>query len=211
MRIRTFLIWIVLSGSYLSASLSEFIHEGSWVMTEDPTLKNIAEKIITPLLPYNPTIIEIGKDFGDMTKILMRVYPQGHFVVFISDKNKLIKLQSEMRDFSFVSSYRFARTIDTSLDELCEKKAIKRADLIRWDTKDLEWSFIKLSSEILRTASVLSIKTANNGKKGKNFKFITLQKSLDGLGFCLLSHSYKEGGEGESIFIKKEIYDEIFR
>ncbi len=193
-RVRTFLQGVVLFSVYLvffvrciGVESSEFIQEGVRTISKEPTLKNITEKIIMSLLPYNPTLIEIGKDPGDMTEIFRNLYPMGHFIVFPLDVNNF----------------------HPSLDELCEQNAILQVDVIRWDAKEMDHSFIKLSSKIIGTASVLSIRTYDNTKKGRNYKFINLQKRLEGLGFCLITHCYKEGGEGESIFLKKEIYDAI--
>ena len=187
----------------ISVESSEFIQEGVWTISKEPTLKNIVEKIITPLLPYNPTIIEIGKDSGDMTEICRSLYPNGRFIIFTFDLNRVIQLP--------VLSYPFLLSPQTSLDRLCQENAISQADVIRWDAKELDRSFIKLSPNMIGSASLLSIRTHDHAKKKRISKFITLQRYLEGIGFCLMIHFYKEEGEGEAVFIRKEIYDALFQ
>lgn len=168
----------------VNADTSDFIFEGVWSMSKEPTLKNITEMMIKPLLPYNPIMIELEEDPRAMTEIFQSLYPKGNLIVL---------------------------TFPLNLDDLCTKNAIEQVDAIRWDAKQVDASFFKLSSRIMRTAALLSIRTCDNGKKGKNSKFINLQRRLEDKGFCLMSHYYKEGGEGESVFLKKEIYDAIYR
>lgn len=168
----------------LNAESSEFIFEGVWSMPKEPTLKNITEKMLLPLLPFNPIMIEIEEDPRDMAEIFQSLYPKGNLIVL---------------------------SLPVNLDDLCTKNAIEQVDVIRWDAKQVDTAFLKLSSKIMGTASLLSIRTCDNGKKGKNSKFINLQRRLEDRGFCLMSHYYKEGGSGEAIFIKKEIYDAIYR
>ncbi|MES2200122.1 MAG: hypothetical protein V4489_08155 [Chlamydiota bacterium] len=184
-----------------NADASAFIQEGVWTTSEEPTLQKIVEKIIVPFLPYNPRILEIRKDSGSMTEILMGLYPKGNFIVFTSDLNDAIESHSV---------FFFSYTPDMNWDDLCRYNSIEQVDLIRWDIKELGPSFIKLSSKITETASMLSIKTYGNAKKEKNPKFINLLRRLECNGFRLVSHCYKEGGEGEAIFVKKEIYDALF-
>ncbi len=172
------------------ADLSDFSFEGVATLfgivnvSERSILKHVAERIIMPCLPYNPVILDASQS-RQLTNVLLSRYPKGVFFAFIPEKT-------------------------FGLDEICLKHGIQHVDLIRWDAEELERIFIKSALKVMQTASVLSIKTGGNYRKGRVFKFVGLKKQLENIGFCLITHYYKDDFGGEAVFIKKEIYDALF-
>lgn len=105
-------------------------------------------------------------------------------------------------------------SIDVScviLDEWCEENQLEKIDFLKMDVEGYELQILKSSPKILKTVKVICTKT-NLKKTRKNITvFSDLKNNLEKMGFEMLAHWYQEGLQGEATFIRKEIYDALFR
>ncbi len=96
------------------------------------------------------------------------------------------------------------------LDDWCKENQIAHIDLIRLDTEGFELQVLESSPEILKTVQVIWTKTHFYKPRVGTTQYDALYRYLDGQGFRILSHWYREGTDGDAIFIRKTIYESLF-
>ena len=97
------------------------------------------------------------------------------------------------------------------LDDWCRQNQIDHIDMLRVDVEGLELPILQSSPEILKTVLVVSTKTHFTAFRKGTTQFPELKKFLESAGFEMLSHWYREGTHGEALFVKKYMYDALFR
>ncbi len=97
------------------------------------------------------------------------------------------------------------------LDDWCKDNQIDHIDCLRLDVEGLELQILKSSPIILQTVSALVTKTNFFPFRRLTTQFSELEKFLKENDFEMLSHWYHEGLQGEAIFVKKRLYDSLFR
>jgi FkbM family methyltransferase len=97
------------------------------------------------------------------------------------------------------------------LDDWCKKNNIDHIDFLRLDAGGMELQILKSSPKILDTIIVLVTKTNFYPFRTGTTLFPSLRKFLEKNGFEMLAHWYREGDQGEAIFVRKTYYDALFR
>lgn len=188
-----------------------FIESSEFKGNEESKFLVALEKELTAFLPYNPKILQLGGQEGAATKWLAAQFPKGNLIVFESNEEKFIQLKTNLHEFKNTLIYNLSlkptAESNLSLDEWCEQNKISSLDLIRLDSEGADWSILKASPKILKTASVISIKLIGSSNKNG----ITIKKNLERLGFNLLPSQHQEKMGNELVFIRKDIYDCIFK
>ena len=194
----------------IEAKESKLQFEGLWNSDCEPTFEIILEKIIKYFIPYNPTIIEIGIHMEEETLLLAKRFPKGRVIAFEQDPQIFNQLENKATAFTnlFLNNEDILST-PLNLNHWCALNEIHQIDLIRIDANELSQRLLKSSSNLLKTTSVIFIKTSNSSKR-KSGEFSVLKSRLTALGFKLLSYWYSENFSGNSVFIRKEIYDSLF-
>ena len=190
-------------------------------------------------LPYNPIIVEIGAFEGTGTFGLSCSYPYGTIFAFEPHPTAYDHLVEKTHSFKNVSVVHSAVStwngtamlygneptasllpqygaspIDVPvvvLDDWCREHGIDHIDFLRLDAGGLEWLIVESSPHILKEVIVIVTKTYMNPSHSWIPPYPLLKKRLENEGFELLSHWYQEGNEGEATFVRKYMYDSIFR
>ncbi len=79
------------------------------------------------------------------------------------------------------------------------------------DVEGFELQILQSCPEILKTVFVICTKTNFAKFREGTTIFPLLKAFLESQGFEMLSHWYLEGLQGEAIFVKKYMYDALFR
>jgi FkbM family methyltransferase len=190
-------------------------------------------------LPYNPVIVEIGAFEGTGTFSLSSMYPYGAIFAFEPHPTAYMHLVEKTHSLKNVSVIHSAAStwngtatlygngptasllaqnaesqVDVPvvvLDDWCRQRGIDHIDFLRLDAGGLEWQIVKSSPHILKEVIVIVTKTYMNPSQASIPSYPLLKKRLEDEGFELLSHWYEEGKEGEATFIRKYMYDSLFR
>lgn len=94
----------------------------------------------------------------------------------------------------------------TSLDDWCSQNAIAPIDFICLNLQGSELQVLKNSPKTLKALTCLSIHTNFFPFRIGTSHYPELKSYLEKSGFQLLAHWYKEGLEGDAIFIKNEYF-----
>lgn len=97
------------------------------------------------------------------------------------------------------------------LDDWCRDNAVDHIDFMWLDLEGVELQILKSSPTILATVKVIYTETNFFGYRIGTTQFDDLKTFIEASGFKLLSHWYRQGRQGDAIFVKKEIFDEIVR
>ncbi len=190
-------------------------------------------------LPYNPVIVEIGAFEGTGTFSLGSAYPYGTIFAFEPHPLAYAHLVEKTHSLKNISVFQLAVStwngtamlygngstasllpktgksrVDVPvvvLDDWCRHQGINHIDFLRLDAGGLEWQIVESSPKILKEIIVIVIKTYMNPPQSSIPSYPILKKRLENEGFELLSHWYQEGKEGEATFIRKYMYDSLFR
>lgn len=92
------------------------------------------------------------------------------------------------------------------LDDWCQANNIDHIDFMWLDLEGLELQVLKSSPEILDKVKVIYTETNFFVFRKGATQFNDLRTFLDKSGFKLLSHWYREGLQGDAIFVKKELF-----
>lgn len=90
-----------------------------------------------------------------------------------------------------------------TLDDWCKKNSVPRIDLLCLDVRGSELHVLANSPHILQTVKCLYVHTNFYPFRIGITLFPDLKKFLEKSGFSCLSHWYREGFEGDAIFIKE--------
>lgn len=121
------------------------------------------------------------------------------------DRTQASVLMNDNEDEETISIHSFV------LDEWCQLNGIPKVDFIRLDVNGMEFKILQSSPTIVSNAIVIITKTYFHKPRNAVVHYKYLKKFLEYQGFELLSHWYQEGAEGEATFVRKEIYDALFR
>lgn len=89
-----------------------------------------------------------------------------------------------------------------TIDDWCKENSLTHVDLLCLDVRGSELHVLANSPHILRTVKCLYVHTNFYPFRMGITLFPDLRKFLEKSGFVLLSHWYREGFEGDAIFIK---------
>ncbi len=96
------------------------------------------------------------------------------------------------------------------LDDWCKENKVKRIDFMWLDLEGMELQVLKSSPKILGTVRVIYTETNFKEFRKGMTQFKDLRKFLEDSGFTLLAHWYREGLQGDAIFIKNEFFHQAF-
>lgn len=190
-------------------------------------------------IPYNPVIVEIGAYEGAGTYALAHTYPYGKIFAFEPHPqayDQLVKKVGFLKNVSVInlavsnikgmsSLYGEGPTASLLpiqneqpqivptciLDDWSKEQGIEHIDFLRLDAQGHEWKILQSAPNILKTVIVIITKTYMKPSIPSILPYSILKKQLENAGFELLSHWYQEGKEGEATFIRKYMYDALFR
>lgn len=97
------------------------------------------------------------------------------------------------------------------LDDWCKKNKVDHIDFMWLNLEGFELQVLKSSPHILKKVKVIYTKTNFFPFRIGTTQYQDLRKFLEKSGFTLLSHWYREGLQGDAIFIRKEIYNSVFQ
>lgn len=238
--LRTLLMGLtfLLSYFHLIADEPRFKFEG--VLGTPVTDINNMNLYAKAFLPYNPIIVEIGAYKGKGTLMLAQAYPYGKIFAFEPNPKTFTFLSENTQSIKNVFVFNIAintfngtaslwgnthqasllpinvetTCIDVpcvTLEHWCEKHHIDYIDFLRLDAGGLEWQILQSSPKILDTVLVIVTKTHIFPSRDSILSFTLLRRLLENEGFELLAHWYEEGNEGEATFVRKNMYDSLFR
>jgi hypothetical protein len=96
-----------------------------------------------------------------------------------------------------------------TLDDWCQKNNQDKIDFMWLDLEGYELQVLKSSPQILRTVKAIYAETNfYEFRKGMTL-YEDLRFFLENNGFQLLSHGYYKGYQGNAIFVRKDMFDEI--
>jgi FkbM family methyltransferase len=98
-----------------------------------------------------------------------------------------------------------------TVDEWCTQSGLARVEFLRLDAGGFELQILQRSRAVLESALVVVTKTYRNKPRAGIVSYPILKLFLEMAGFELLSHWYEEGAEGEAVFVRKPLYDSLFR
>jgi len=186
-------------------------------------------KAIYYFIPFDSVICQIGTDGPLLSSFYATQFPYGKLIVIEPNSHSLELLEPYLRSFlqtkllpmdfkkgvqegnRRVYTVDFTKLPGTSLDNWCEMNGIQRIDALRVDLKGKELNVLKGAKQILKNTWVVSARTGLSPLSTPALQFFRLKNFLMTQGFELYAHVYIEGKEGESIFIKKFIYESMFR
>ena len=94
----------------------------------------------------------------------------------------------------------------TKLDDWCPQNKVDRIDFISLNLQGAELQALKGSPEILKTVSCIAVHTHLFAFRDGITQYSELKQFLEKSGFRLLSHWYREGLEGDAIFVKNDFF-----
>ncbi len=97
------------------------------------------------------------------------------------------------------------------LDDWCRRQGLARVEFLRLDAGGLELQILQSSPQTLKTALVVVTRTHFDRPSTSVISYGVLKFFMEMMGFELLSHWYREGFQGEATFVRKPLYDSIFR
>jgi FkbM family methyltransferase len=98
-----------------------------------------------------------------------------------------------------------------TVDEWCRQRGLTRVEFLRLDAGGFELQILQRSRTLLETTLVVVTKTYRHKPRAGIVSYPILRLFLEMAGFELLSHWYQEEGEGEAVFLRKALYDSLFR
>lgn len=104
------------------------------------------------------------------------------------------------------------------LEDWCNENNIDQIDFLRLDTNGLEFLILSDSTQILQKTISISVKTFTHPIHYPIVRFSKLKSLLTDAGFEMMTHWYiidktknHNQKKGEAFFVKKHLYDSIFR
>lgn len=89
------------------------------------------------------------------------------------------------------------------LDDWCKEQHIDHFDFLWLDLEGFELPFLKSSPQILNTVKVIYTETNFFAFRNGMTQFASLKKFLESQGFRPIAHWYREGVQGDALFIRK--------
>jgi FkbM family methyltransferase len=107
-----------------------------------------------------------------------------------------------------------ARSVNVAcrtLDEWCAHERIARVHFLRLDAGGLELQILQRARGVLARSLVVVTRTHLRPPSSAVVSYRTLRPFLEWAGFELVSHWYEDGREGEATFVRRDLYDSLFR
>jgi FkbM family methyltransferase len=98
-----------------------------------------------------------------------------------------------------------------TVDEWCRQRGLARVEFLRLDAGGFELQILQHSRKVLETTLVVVTRTYHHKPRAGIVSYPILRLFLEMAGFELLSHWYEEGVEGEAVFLRRTLYDSLFR
>lgn len=92
------------------------------------------------------------------------------------------------------------------LDQWCHENQLARADFICLNLQGAELQALRSSADILKTVNCIAIHSNLFPFRIGTTQFLDLKDFLESSGFQLLVHWYREGLDGEAIFVKRNYF-----
>lgn len=92
------------------------------------------------------------------------------------------------------------------LDQWCLENKVDHIDLLKLDIQGAELQVLRSSPEILKNVKCISVHTNIFPFRVGTTQYHDLKNFLENSGFQLLTHWYREGLEGDAIFVNKRYY-----
>jgi 2-O-methyltransferase len=92
------------------------------------------------------------------------------------------------------------------LDEWCYEHQIDHVDFLCLNLQGAELQVLKSSPEILKSVTCISVHTNLFPFRKGTTHYVDLKNFLEKSGFQLLTHWYREGLDGDAIFVKKSYF-----
>jgi FkbM family methyltransferase len=89
--------------------------------------------------------------------------------------------------------------------------AIDHVDYIDLDVEGAELQVLKGASHVLKSVLIITTKTYLTEFRHGTGNYFELKDFLEEHGFVLFAHWYHEGAKGEAIFIRKYVFDALFK
>ena len=96
-------------------------------------------------------------------------------------------------------------------DDWCKQNGVDRVHFMQLDCEGFELQILKSSPEILKTVLVICTKTNFFPFREETTLYPELEAYLESCGFVMMAHWYREGLQGEATFVRKYMYDSIFK
>ena len=96
-----------------------------------------------------------------------------------------------------------------NLDEWCQQNGIDHVDFLRLDVQGSEMQVLKSSPQILNKIKVIYVATSMFPFREGTTLYEDLKSFLESSGFTFLSHWYREGLEGQAIFVQSSFLDAV--
>lgn len=97
------------------------------------------------------------------------------------------------------------------LDDWCSRHGLTRVEFLRLDAGGFELQILQRAPHTLGMALVVVTRTCVGRPGAGVISFPLLKLFLEMNGFELLSHWYRERAHGEATFVRKVLYDSLFR
>ncbi len=98
-----------------------------------------------------------------------------------------------------------------TLDAWCQANGLTTLEFLRLDAGGVECQILQGARRILRTTLVVVTRTNMRRGTAATISFHLLKHYLDLQGFELLSHWYAVDAHGEATFVRRALYDSLFR
>lgn len=95
------------------------------------------------------------------------------------------------------------------LDDWCKENAQGHIDFMWLDLEGYELQVLSSSPQILSTAKAIYVETNFYEFRQGMTQYAELRAFLEDSGFKLLSHGYYLGYQGNAVFVKEELFDEV--
>jgi len=97
------------------------------------------------------------------------------------------------------------------LDDWCRNHAISKIDFMWLDLEGYELQMLKSSPRILSTVKAIYVETNFfEFRKGMTM-YPALRSFLEKKGFRMLSHGYYKGFQGNAIFVRNDLFDQVVK
>ncbi len=93
-------------------------------------------------------------------------------------------------------------------DDWCKTSGVSNIDLLWMELEGFELQFLRSSPNILNTVQAIVTATNFYSFRKETTQYIHLKPYLESKGFKLIAHWYREGLQGNAVFIREEVLKE---
>lgn len=136
--------------------------------------------LISLFLPSNPVIIQAGDHYGNEIISFSQHWPNAKIISFEPNPH--------------------------ALDEWCYENQVDPVDFLYLNLWGAELQVLKSSPEVLKSVGCIAVHTNLFPFRIGTTQYVDLKSFLEKSGFQLLTHWYREGLEGDAIFVKRDYF-----